>query len=76
MASWKLVVEDYGKIKSAEIEMAHTICLEETEDTGKSLLTVQLASDDNLRIKNVDKKNTQLHLEPDKKGVLQGQINL
>lgn len=37
------------------------VCLEETEDTGKSVLELQLSSSKNLSIKNVDKKNTQIH---------------
>lgn len=37
------------------------VCLEETEDTGKSVLELQLSSGKNLSIKNVDKKNTQMH---------------
>ena len=37
-----------------------TIRLEETEETGKSELDVKLLSDNNLSIKNVDKKNTQI----------------
>ena len=36
------------------------ILLEETEDTGKSSLKIQLKSIDNLSIKNVDKNNTKI----------------
>lgn len=45
----------------------NSICLEETEDTGKSALIFQLTSGDNLSIKNVDKKNTQIHFFQDSK---------
>ena len=43
------------------------ILLEETEDTGKSSLKIQLKSIDNLSIKNVDKKNTQMNFFQDSK---------
>lgn len=39
----------------------HVICLEETEDSGKSVLEFHLVSDENLCIKNVDFKNTLMH---------------
>lgn len=35
--------------------------MEETEDTGKSILELQFSSSKNLSIKNVDKKNTQMN---------------
>lgn len=37
------------------------ICLEEAEDTGKSILTLKLVSNKSLSMKNVDKKHTELH---------------
>lgn len=37
------------------------VYLEETEDTGKSILELQMSSFENLCIKNVDKKNTQMN---------------
>ena len=37
------------------------ICLEETEDSGKSILEMHFGSHENLCIKNVDKKNTLLY---------------
>lgn len=37
------------------------IYLEEAEDTGKSLLKLELISDKSLSIKNVDKKRTEFH---------------
>lgn len=37
------------------------VYLEEIEDTGKSVLELQLSSSENLSIKNVDKKNTQIN---------------
>ena len=37
------------------------ICLEEKEDTGKSELSFGIASKDNLVIKNVDMKHTDLY---------------
>ncbi len=37
------------------------VYLEETEDTGKSILELQMSSCENLCIKNVDKKNTQMN---------------
>lgn len=44
------------------------IYLEETEDSGRSILEFQLASDGNLSIKNVDGKNTQMHFFQNEKG--------
>lgn len=102
MASWKLIVENYGKIKSAEIEVApltlfvgdnnsgksyllallwgiehfgveelmikdfieysaNVIQLDEQEDTGKSELNFQVISNNNLIIRNVDKKRTEMY---------------
>lgn len=55
----ELMVEDFVEWET------NSVCLEENEDTGKSILTLQLASDVNLSIKNVDKKNTQLHFFQD-----------
>lgn len=43
------------------------IVLYETEDTGRSKLDVFLSSDQNLCIKNVDKKNTQFYFFQDTK---------
>ena len=37
------------------------ICLEESEDSGRSILVFRLKSDENLSIKNVDYKNTQMN---------------
>ena len=43
------------------MEESIDICLEEKEDTGKSELSFGIASKDNLVIKNVDMKNTDLY---------------
>ncbi len=58
----ELMVESFVEWESA------IICLEESEDTGKSVLEFKLVSDGNLSIKNVDKKNTQIHFFQDVKG--------
>lgn len=50
----KLMVEHFIEWET------NRICLEESEDTGKSVLEIQLISDGNLSIKNVDKKNTRM----------------
>ena len=50
-----LLVEDFIESESKIIQ------LEETEDSGRSLLEIQLEEDDNLSIKNVDMKNTQMY---------------
>ena len=44
------------------------IYLEETEDTGKSLLQFELLSDKSLSIKNVDKKRTEFYFFQNAKG--------
>ena len=43
------------------MEESIDICLEEKEDTGKSELSFGIASKDNLAIKNVDMKHTDLY---------------
>ena len=43
------------------MEESIDICLEEKEDTGKSELSFGIASKDNLVIKNVDMKHTDLY---------------
>lgn len=48
-------------------EESNVICLEETEDSGRSILEFQLESDENLSIKNVDCKNTLMHFFQNKK---------
>ena len=45
------------------------ICLEEKEDTGKSVLKWKLLSGSNFSIKNVDKKNTILQFFDERKGM-------
>lgn len=50
----ELLVKDFVEWET------NKICLEETEDTGRSVLVLRLESDKNLSIKNVDKKNTQM----------------
>lgn len=50
-----LMVENFIEAETNEI------CLQETEDTGKSVLEMHLRSDTNFSIKNVDKKNTQMY---------------
>ena len=42
MATWKLIVENYGKIKSAEIEMAPLTLFVGDNNTGKSYLLALL----------------------------------
>lgn len=50
----ELLVDNFIEHESKIIE------LEETEDSGKSLLEIQLEEEDNLSIKNIDTKNTQM----------------
>lgn len=50
----ELMVEDFAEWEGQLIR------LEETEDSGRSILDFRLMSDNNLSIKNVDSKNTQL----------------
>ena len=50
----ELMVKDFIECEQ------NIICLEETEDSGKSILEFRLESGDNLSIKNVDFKNTQM----------------
>lgn len=50
MASWKLFVEDYGKIKSAEIEMAPLTLFVGDNNSGKSFLLSLLWGIENLGI--------------------------
>ena len=50
----ELMVEHFAEWET------NSICLEETEDTGKSVLMLRLSSGGNLSIKNVDKKKTQI----------------
>lgn len=50
-----LMAEDFIEAEANEI------CLEETEDTGKSVLELHLKSDTNFSIKNVDKKHTEMN---------------
>ena len=51
----ELMVEDFIERET------DTICLEETEDSGRSILQIHMKSSENLSIQNIDKKNTQLH---------------
>lgn len=57
----ELMVEHFVEWETNEI------CLEETEETGKSILVFQLTSEANLSIKNVDMKNTQMLFFQNKK---------
>jgi len=53
MASWKLVVEDYGKIKSAEIEIAPLTLFVGDNNSGKSYLLALLWGIENIGIDNL-----------------------
>lgn len=55
----QLMVEDFAEWENAEIH------LEETEETGKSSLVFRLTSKENITIKNVDMKNTQMQFFQD-----------
>ena len=50
----ELMVKDFTEYENRIVH------LEETEDSGRSILEFRLASDGNLCIKNVDCKNTQI----------------
>lgn len=53
MASWKLFVEDYGRIKSAEIEMAPLTLFVGDNNSGKSFLLALLWGIENLGIEAI-----------------------
>ena len=53
MASWKLFVEDYGRIKSAEIEMAPLTLFVGDNNSGKSFLLSLLWGIENLGIEAI-----------------------
>lgn len=53
MASWKLLVKDYGKIKSAEIEMAPLTLFVGDNNSGKSFLLSLLWGIENLGIQAI-----------------------
>ena len=59
-AKREYIINELMKAQFVEHE-TERVHLEETEDTGKSVLELQLSSGENLSIKNVDKKNTQIH---------------
>lgn len=50
MGSWKVRVEDYGKIKSAEIEMAPLTLFVGDNNSGKSYLLALLWGIENLGV--------------------------
>ena len=56
----KYIIENLFVDNFIEPESA-TILLEEKEDSGRSLLEIQLNKEDNLSIKNVDAKNTNMY---------------
>lgn len=56
----KYIIDELMEAQFVEYE-AERVCLEETDDTGKSVLELQLSSGENISIKNADKKNTQIH---------------
>ncbi len=53
MGNWKLLVEDYGKIKSAEIEIAPLTLLVGDNNSGKSYLLSLLWGIENLGIETI-----------------------
>ncbi len=56
----KYIIENLFVDNFVESE-SRAIYLEEKEDSGRSLLEMQLNTDGNLSIKNVDMKNTHMH---------------
>lgn len=56
----KYIIENLFVDNFVESE-SRAIYLEEKEDSGRSLLEIQLNTDGNLSIKNVDMKNTHMH---------------
>ena len=56
----KYIIENLFADNFIEAESA-IILLEEKEDSGRSLLEIQLNKEDNLSIKNVDAKNTNMY---------------
>lgn len=53
MATWRLIVEDYGKIKSAEIEMAPLTLFVGDNNSGKSYLLSLLWGVENLGVESL-----------------------
>ena len=53
MGNWKLLVEDYGKIKSAEIEIAPLTLFVGDNNSGKSYLLSLLWGIENLGIETI-----------------------
>lgn len=53
MAAWKLCIEDYGKIKSAEIEMAPLTLFVGDNNSGKSYLMSLLWGIENLGVETI-----------------------
>ena len=56
----KYIIDNLFVDNFIELE-SRIVYLEEKEDSGKSLLEIQLNKDGNLSIKNVDMKNTHMH---------------
>ncbi len=64
MASWKLFVENYGKIKSAEIEMASLTFFVGDNNSGKSFLLSLLWGIENLGIETFLLKGINVRYKP------------
>ncbi|MCX4328788.1 MAG: AAA family ATPase, partial [Lachnospiraceae bacterium] len=64
MASWKLFVENYGKIKSAEIEMAPLTFFVGDNNSGKSFLLSLLWGIENLGIETFLLKGINVRYKP------------